>query len=300
MGTVGMVKTSSGIRSEVLYPGYHPCWGRDRLYLAPLSLMDKKYGNMAVTAKDRVRVSFDVRLTVRIGDQVKKKPASLSNLFMKQGQYLKEYSSKGHVLILSKNQLVNIYITPLIRSLARDVVGSVTSDKAMLLRKHLRDRIEAGLRKRLSSTPLVLNSLGLTNLRIQSKVVNSAYERAKEREVAVQQAKQEVKVAMEKEMARNKVEVQRIKNQMILAEKKKQLRALKGEAEAAYYTALEKAVGDKSFYLRIIALENQERLIRKMRPRVTIFSGLQGKDGGSMMPFMRIPFPKKPLTTSSK
>jgi len=242
-GWVGIRMQPSGLDNEVLMPGRHTCWGRDRMILVPVNDYISTE-RLSVLCKDDLNFKFDLKVRVRPRINTGK---DLKQILMLQGAYIK-YGKSG-VGMLPYDVLYKTYVKPAARSIARTVVSKYETtqirDNREAITKTIRDR----LKKALEGTPMELRMVATSNFDYP-KVITDAVEKKRKKEIEIQEEK-----------ARQAMELLRAENRLKIAQKMKIVRVAEAEAEAAYMKILGDALTDK--YLRLKEIEARKLLYEK-------------------------------------
>ena len=245
-GYKGMVQRPSGLTGEVLEPGNHSCWGRDKLVL--IENAETNYiSKMDVLCKDELNFKFDVNVLARLKNgEVKDFDKQVANIIDRQGGKIEWSGISGK---LDFDVLYKTYIKPKVDAISRSVVSKYETTQI----RENRDIIEKEITKRVikasKSTPVEIVTVVTSNFDYPD-VITTAQESKKEREIK-----------LEEEDAIQALELKRIKNRNIVAEKEILVKAKEARAEAAYINILGRALTPR--YLKLKEIQNQEKLYSK-------------------------------------
>jgi hypothetical protein len=234
-GYVGAVMTPGGIDAEILPPGNHTCWGRDKLILIDTSEIEQTE-KMNILCKDDLNFRFDlkVRATILLPDN-----NHLEDFLKTTGAYIKwgEKSDRGALYF---EKLYEIYVKAPARTVARRVVSKYTTtqirDKRGVIEKDIRDQILAEVK----GTPVKITYITTSNFDYPD-VITKAVEKKREREIQV-----------EEEEATQALELLKMRNRKALAEEAIVVRAKEAEAEAVYNKILGHSLTAEYLTLRSI------------------------------------------------
>jgi hypothetical protein len=220
-GYVGIVLTPSGFESDIIQPGNHACWGRDRLVLIETKEETVKE-RMSILCKDDLNFKFDLNVRARLRAVGSSK--ALKAILNRKGADIKEVKGIGNVL--SFNTLYKTYIQPVARSVARTNVSQYETTQVRDHRKDLEKAVLANLIKSVEGTPLEVVTITTSNFDYPD-VITKAVEKRRKREIEIKE-----------ERAKQAMELLRADNRLKLAEKLKQVRAAEAEADAVYIQIL--------------------------------------------------------------
>jgi len=253
-GFVGMVQTVDGLQPEVLQPGNHSCYGRDKLVLVE-NAESNFSSNMSVLCKDELNFKFKVNILARLknvpGQAFDKQ---IADVLERQGGKI-EWKN-GSIGILNFGKLYNTYVAKQVDGISRSVVGKYNTTDI----RQNRDMIEASILKELristENTPIEIVTVITSNFDYPP-VITKAQEAAKEREIELKQ-----------EDAKQALKLKKMTNREIIADKAIIVRAKEAKAEAIYVRILGTALNKD--YLQLKAIENQKLLYNNKTNRTVI------------------------------
>lgn len=203
-GFIGMVQTPSGLSGEVLAPGNHTCYGRDKLVL--LENAETNYVSaMNVLCKDELNFKFDVNVLARLkgvesGDEDYN--TKVTNIFSRQGGKLVWESGVG---TLKFDILYNTYVAPKVDAICRSVVSKYETTQI----RENRDVIEKEIKRRVldavKDTPIEVVTVVTSNFDYPD-VITKAQEDAKKNEID-----------LKKQDAIQALNIKKMDNRLILA-----------------------------------------------------------------------------------
>jgi hypothetical protein len=256
-GYMGMVMTPDGLTGEVLAPGNHTCYNRDRMVL--IEYVEKAYTEpLSILCDDDLNFKFDLKIRVMtLADDSK----AVMELLGKQGSQISWGETVG---VLKFDVLYKTYVKDPARSIARGVVSKYKTTDIRNNRDEITKAITEQLVKAVVGTPVKISLVATSNFDYP-KVITDAVEQKRKREIDI-----------ETEKAIQAMELLKLENRKILAQKKKQVRATEAEAEAVYVRVMGKALTDD--YLRLRAIERDITLYKKVGPgdKVIVTGGSGG------------------------
>lgn len=261
-GFIGMRMTSKGLGSNILAPGNHDVYGRDRLILVESQepTMSEK---LNVLCKDDLNFGFDIKIRSHISIKDVK---SLKQTLDRQGANM-DWSA-GSVGVLKYEHVYNNYVKPAARAVARRVVSKYETTAIREHRAQIDKAIDEQVRKAMEGTPVEITSVLSSNYDYP-KVITDAVE-----------AKRKKQIQIEEEDASRAIELAKANNRMLVAQKMKAARAAEGEAEAAYI----KITGN--------ALSKQFLALRRIEADLALYERIQAGDkvivtgSGDVMPMV--------------
>lgn len=158
--------------------------------------------------KDQLNMKFDVRATVRIA----RNSDVIDKIF--------DRVPAGNDDHISLGEVYTTYAEQKFRSVTRSVLAAYSINTIAANREAVESQLRAKLGEALSETPIQLVNLGLADVQFP-EVITRAKELAKEREVAIEQAKAEKLVSLEKAQA--ELELAR-KDRLVRLEKAKTIK----------------------------------------------------------------------------
>lgn len=244
IGYVGMLLTVNGFEGDVLGPGKHECWGRDRLPLLEAKETTMTEDLDILCADDlNFKFSINVRSLVDV-----KTSEELKELFNRQGANI--IWEEGKVGILPYSVLYNTYLKPIMSAVPRGVVSKYETTQIRENREKIEKEIEKQIKLKIKGTPIQIRDVSLSNFDYP-EIITRAQEIKKKREVDIQA-----------EGAQQALDLLRMDNRMKLAEKAKVVRAVEAEAEATYLRILGKAVSNN--YLKLRTIEANQTLYERV------------------------------------
>ena len=262
-GYRGMVMEPDGLTGEVLEPGNHKCYNRDRMVL--IEYVEKAYKEpLSILCADDLNFKFDLKIRVMTLAEDSK---AVMNLLEKQGSQIKW---DGEVGVLPFDVLYNTYVKDPARSIARGVVSKYRTTDIRDHRDAITKAITEQLAQSVKGTPVKISLVAASNFDYP-QVITDAVEQKRKREIDI-----------ETEKAIQAMELLKMENRKILAQKRKQVRAIEAEADAVYVRIMGKALSND--YLRLRAIERDITLYQKVAPGdKVIVTG-----GGSVTPLIDV------------
>lgn len=245
-GYSGMVLTPSGLKGDVLAPGMHECYGRDKMLL--FETKEQTYSEtMSVLCADDLNFKFDLKVRARLQTSDK---AVFKDVLRAQGSFIQYVDGKGDVL--GFDTMYMNYIQPQARSISRGVVSKYATTDIRANRERIQGDIEKKLREAITGTPVEVTMVVTSNFDYPD-VVEKAVEKKREREIAIgeEKAKQAMKL-LEQENAQA-IKLLEAENRLKIAQKLKLVRATEAEAEAAYVRIMGKSYTNQ--YLKMKDIE---------------------------------------------
>jgi len=256
-GYIGMVQTPDGLSGEILQPGNHSCWGRDKMIVVENAETNFN-SEMSVLCADELNFKFDVNVLARLrNDKGEKSGKMFANILERQGGKLNwESNSYG---VLKFQILYTTYLAPQIDAIARSVVGKYKTTDIRANRDKIEADITAQVKKIAGSTPIDIVTVVTSNFDYP-EVITLAQEKAKEREIALKE-----------EDSKQALLMKQMKNRKKLAEEAIVVRAKEAQAEAVYIRILGSSLTKN--YLQLRAIENQEKLYSKSTNTLVVPEG---------------------------
>ena len=244
-GYVGMILTPSGFDGDVLQPGRHSCWGRDRIVLIEMK-EETIQEPMNILCKDDLNFQFhlNVRARLRIANA-----KDLKSILNRKGADIKS-TNRGDVLEFAT--LYKTYINPVARSVARTEVSKYETTQVRDHRADIEKVVLAELGKAVTGTPLEVITVSTSNFDYPD-VITKAVEKKRKREIELQEEK-----------AKQAMELLRADNRLKIAEKMKIVRAAEAEADANYIKILGKSLNAN--YLAWKRIERDVKLYERVGP----------------------------------
>jgi len=240
-GYVGIIKTPEGYVKQILQPGYHTCYGRDKIIL--IETKEDNYSEkLSILCKDDLNFKFDLKIicTLKITDF-----KNLVTILNKQGSLIDKKS------VLKFDYLYKIYVQPQARSIARTTVSQYNTTDIRENRKVIEYSIAKELVEAMKNSPIEIKMVKSSNYDYPN-VITKAVEKAREREIAIKQ-----------EQAKQAVELLKANNRLKIAEKMKMVRAAEAEAESVYMKILGQNINEK--YLQLRNVEAKMKLFENVQ-----------------------------------
>lgn len=268
-GFIGMVMEPGGLTGDVLAPGNHTCYNRDRLVLIEYTETAFKEP-LSILCSDDLNFKFDLKIRVQTLAEDNK---AVMNLLDKQGAKIQWGETIG---VLKFDVLYNTYVKDPARSIARGVVSKYKTTEIRDARDAITKEITSQLEQAVKGTPVKIQLVATSNFDYPP-VITKAVEDKRKREIEI-----------ETEKAKQAMELLRIKNRKQIAQQEKVVRALEAEKEAVYMRVLSKALTPK--YLQLRAIERDIILYKKTGPGdKVIVTG----NGGAITPLIDVTPNKK-------
>jgi hypothetical protein len=246
-GYIGMVMTPSGLTGEVLAPGNHKCYNRDRMVL--VEYVEKAYKEpLSILCADDLNFKFDLKIRVMTFADDNK---AVMNVLGKQGSQI-NWGKDATVGVLPFDILYNTYVSDPARSIARGVVSKYRTTDIRDARDEITKAITEQLVASVKGTPVKIMLMATSNFDYP-KVITDAVEQKRKREIDI-----------ETEKAVQAMALLQMENRKILAQKRKHVRAIEAEAEAVYVRIMGKAL--TSDFLRLRAIERDVTLYENVGP----------------------------------
>ncbi len=226
-GYVGRVKRHGGWRPEIHSPGYHECWGHDRLYLVDAT--EKTYKEtMEILVGGKINLTITVSARCAI-DQTKEE--------LVRGIFDKVGSDKEN-RIQHKN-LYETYLEMIVESTPRTVIGPQPDIQTVVAnRAKMTDEIRKQIIERSKETPMKILNVEITNWDWPDSVT-----RAQEKLVDIQ-------LSEEREKALVKADLQKAKGRLAVEQANKAVEKTKAETVAESIDIIKKALKDNPEYLQ--------------------------------------------------
>jgi len=202
-GHVGRVRTLAGFQGDVLTPGLHNCWGRDKMHL--IEITDKQFNiPMSVLCKDQLNFKFNIGVLVAVDkSKVELIKDAFENVTPTDGSTIKI------------DQLFQMYVAPVVDQEARKVISRYETKEIARNREEVIDSLRAATSKAVQSSIMTVKRITVNNLDFPD-IITRAQEARAQREVEVTTMKAETDRQMEK--ARGQLKVAQIEYQRRLVE----------------------------------------------------------------------------------
>jgi len=222
-GYVGMVMTPAGLEGDVLAPGRHSCWGRDKMFW--IQTKEETISEpMSILCKDDLNFKFDLNVRARL--RPVKKASDFNELLARKGSDMKDG-------MLSFDSLYKTYVNPVARSTARGVVSRYQTTDIRGARAEIEKAILTKLQAAMEGTPMEVVTVTTSNFDYPD-VITAAVEKKRQREIEI-----------EEEKANQAKELLKAENRLKLAEKMKQVKAAEAEADAVAIKIMGSSLSDR-------------------------------------------------------
>ena len=246
-GFIGMVMTPDGLTGEVLAPGNHTAYNRDRMVL--IEYVEKSYKEpLSILCADDLNFKFDLKIRVMTYADDNK---AVMNVLGKQGSQI-NWGKDATVGVLPFDILYKTYVSDPARSIARGVVSKYRTTDIRDARDAITKEITSQLNEAVKGTPVKIMLLATSNFDYP-KVITDAVEQKRKREIDI-----------ETEKAVQAMALLQMENRKILAQKEKHVRAIEAEKDAVYVRIMAKALNAK--YLKLREIERDIVLYNKVAP----------------------------------
>ncbi len=199
VGYIAMIQKPSGLTGEVLGPGNHTCWGRDRIILVENAETNYQ-SHMDVLCKDELNFSFDVNVLARLRAS-SGEDGKIANILDRQGGKIVWEGDRGTI---DFDVLYNTYVGPKVDAVSRSVVSKYETTQI----RENRDKIEAEIMleiiKATEDTPIEVVTVVTSNFDYPD-IITEAQEKKKQREIQ-----------LEEEDANQALEMKKMQNRKLL------------------------------------------------------------------------------------
>ena len=234
----GKILTVAGYTPEVLPTSRMTLWGRDSLVLIETGTATL-HESMKVIMKDKMELAFDVKFRVRIDGSNK----VLNTMF---NDIIPAYSDATRQKTITLLQVYNTYGKMIVRNIAREVLSDYTVMDVAENYKVISDKLYTQLTKSFLAVPLQVSDSLLGAIQYPA-IVTTAIEKAKAREMEIEEQKAKVEIAIEKKLGEEKLAIQEQK-----------IRMIKANTIAKENKLIAGSISDK--YLKYKSLEVQEAM----------------------------------------
>ena len=217
---VGKLSTESGLQDGIIQPSKFRleglCINCDSLILVEASDYGTKESMKIYMPKDQLNLDVDVRGVFTISAE----EDNVEKVFARVPADPVENSTRIRLIPMTK--VYDIYAQPVIRETVRSLLTNYTIAQVMENRDAISAELAAEVRKRLSATPITTIRFGLADIQ-PPEVIVLAREKAKEREIAIQQAEadklvklKEAEAALEVAIKQQEVDLQEAETQVLV------------------------------------------------------------------------------------
>lgn len=209
-GHVGRTWEPSGFSGELLSPGYHPCYGRCKMY--HMESTDQKFDvKMNVLCADNLNFGFDIQVLVAVNMDNEE---AIREVF----ENLKPRDEENRVFTVA--QLFHTYIQPIADEEARKIVSKYKTSEIVAKRPQIIQEVKEAVMSKTSSEIMKVKRVTVGNLDFPD-IVTKAQESKAQRMVEIETARAEA----EKQKAR-------AEGRLSLARVESQERILRAQAQA--------------------------------------------------------------------
>lgn len=260
-GYNGMVQEPDGLTGIILSPGNHKVFGRDRLVMWERAEVAKTE-KLKILCKDDLNFGFDLKLRGMVDD---KDPKKVMYVLDRQGSKIRW---DGDIGILAFDAIYNTYIKDPARSAARRVVSQYATTEIRDNRSKIEGELSKEILKAIKGTPVKITFIASSNFDYP-KVVTDAVESMRKKEIEIGEEK-----------ALQAMDLLRMENRLVLAEKAKVVRAAEAEKDAVYVKIMGRALDKR--YLELRAIERDIILYEKASAGATVIV----TNGNAVMPII--------------
>lgn len=200
---VGKLSTESGLQEGIIQPSKFRlegfCFNCDSLILAEASDYGAKESMKIYMPKDELNLDVDVRGIFSIS-------AAEDNIEMVFARVPASNTESSRVKVIPMQTVYSTYAEPVVREAIRSVLTKYTIAQVMENRDAISAELASEVRARLEATPITTIRFGLADVQPPAVIV-TAREKAKEREIAIQQAEADKQVALKQAEAALEVAV---------------------------------------------------------------------------------------------
>lgn len=151
-GHVGRIQSPSGFKDDLLRPGNHSAWGRDKMYLMETTDVNVEIP-MDVLCKDSLVFKFTIDLLVSL---------DLTNPGIVKQAFEDLKPSKENVITVE--QLFNTYIKPRAAQVAQNVISKYLTSELVEKRSAVTEEVIAAVLESSKNGLIKIKSVSLTNL----------------------------------------------------------------------------------------------------------------------------------------
>jgi hypothetical protein len=231
-GTVGQVKTVNGWTGDLLAPGKHTCFGRDKMYL-----VDTTYHTyperMEILVGGKVNLTLSVSVTCSLNPDVNIRRKVFDEITAGSTDHA---SVSG---LITNRSIYNTFLQLKVHSIPREIIGSKPDVETVVANKV---EIAKQVRKRIidesAATPLLVKAVEITNYDWPPSITEAQNRLA---EMKLEAAKREAQVAADLKEAEGRLKVE---------EANKLIEIKKAEAVAESIRVIKEELSNSPEYLR--------------------------------------------------
>ena len=241
-GYLGMIMTKDGLEEEILNPGNHTCWGRDKMIITEtkeLSVEEK----LSVLCADDLNFKF----TLVTLSSLKKDPKTMARIITKQGSDISWDGKKGK---LKYRRIYNTYLRPIVRSTARTVISKYETTQIRENRSKIQKTIQENILVAIANLPVKVTMVTTSNFDYPT-IITTSMEKKRTREIQLQEEK-----------AKQAIKLLEATNRLKIAQKMKVVRMAEAEAESAYIKIMGHSLNP--MYLKMKEIEAKYTLYKKV------------------------------------
>lgn len=205
-GFLGQIRTVGGFTGEILQPGKHQCYGRDQMWLVEGRDRTFRVPLNVLLEKDQVNFGCDIQVTLTL----KKDTKTVVPLFNK---VVPDAEKK-----IPLQKVFDTYGKRILNSVPRQFIRQRTVEQILSSVTSLENEIESAVTTDLSSSPLQVIGLSLTNFDFPD-FITQAQEKAKQREIEIKEAEAQARIEIVQLENEKKKEALRYDVEMIEAKK---------------------------------------------------------------------------------
>lgn len=186
-GHIGRVQSPEGFKPDILAPGYHPCNGRDVMYLMETTDVNMQI-EMDVLCKDSLKFKFVIDMLVSVD-------TSKADLIKKAFQDLKPavVQEPGEVLVITNEQLFLTYIRANAAQAAQRTISKYETRDIVNQGSEIVAEVQAAVILSSQHSFVRVTNVAITNLDFP-KVIEDAQEARAKRMVEIETAKADAEV----------------------------------------------------------------------------------------------------------
>lgn len=202
-GHLGRVQGTSGFTGDTLAPGYHTCYGRDKMKL--MEITDKRFDiPVSVLCKDQLNFKFNIGVLVSID---KTKTDLIKSAFENV------VPASGNTITIE--QLFKMYVEPVVDQEARKIVSRYETREIATKREEVIASVRTSASQAIKTSLLKVKRITINNMDFPD-IITKAQEAKAQRQVEVQTMKFETEKQLEK--ARGQLRVAQVEYERTLIE----------------------------------------------------------------------------------